>query len=624
MLEPANRIILRNTGHRGLPRRRRSTRSASGSRPAADRPLIREAGDLERLLAEREPLYREFAAHVVDGERRAGRGRRRDRGGAPLERVTVPIPGRSYDVVVGSGVLVDRRRGTCRRSRCATRVRGGGPRRWPTAVRARSRRRSRGAGIKTVSLSVPVGRGREDAAGLRDAAPPAREAGGAPRRPRSSPLGGGTVGDLAGFVAATYMRGIPFVQVPTTLTAQVDAAIGGKTAVNLPEGKNLVGAFHQPLARAGRRRHAGDAGPIATSAPGWRRSRSTPSRSTSSCSRSSSATPPRSSPATRRRSSALVARCVAAKARTVAEDERDRGARLVLNYGHTLGHALERLDAFAGRTHGEAIAIGMVFAARLAEARDLAPPGLPARTNRLLTSLGLETDGRPAAGRAPSCRRSGWTRSSTAGFASSCSRTSDVPSWSTTCPTTEVRDDPARDGSAGVNVLFLFGPNLGALGRRDPAMYGDADAGADHGRGRRARHARWATRCGGIRPITRASWSGWLLAAAGDGRRRRRAERRRAHPLPPTPCATRSRRAGCRSWRSTCRTSTAREEFRRTSVLAERLPRLDRRPRGRWLSSGAGGDAVDHRTEATGARRTAGDARRRCGARHASCSTSAT
>ena len=89
----------------------------------------------------------------------------------------------------------------------------------------------------------------------------------------------------------------------------------------------------------------------------------------------------------------LVARCVTAKARTVAEDERDRGARLVLNYGHTLGHALERLDAFAGRTHGEAVAVGMAFAARLAEARDLAATGLLARTNHLLTSLGLEPGG---------------------------------------------------------------------------------------------------------------------------------------------------------------------------------------------------------------------------------------
>src|SRR5207342_3059537 len=89
----------------------------------------------------------------------------------------------------------------------------------------------------------------------------------------------------------------------------------------------------------------------------------------------------------------LMARCARAKAAAVAGDERDTGARLILNYGHTLGHALERLDAFAGRSHGEAIAVGMVFAARLAEVRGLCAEGLAARTTRLLTSLGLETTG---------------------------------------------------------------------------------------------------------------------------------------------------------------------------------------------------------------------------------------
>ena len=206
-------------------------------------------------------------------------------------------------------------------------------------------------------------------------------------------LGGGAVGDLAGFVASTYMRGMPLIQVPTTLTAQVDAAVGGKTAVNLPEGKNLVGTFHQPSAvlcdtaplasledrdfRSGLAEVAkyaltldlglldeleSDPGPVLARDP--------------------------------HALEQLVTRCVAAKARTVAADERDRGVRLFLNYGHTLGHALERLDSFAGRTHGEAIAVGMVFAARLAEARGLARDrDLTGRTVRLLSALGLEIDG---------------------------------------------------------------------------------------------------------------------------------------------------------------------------------------------------------------------------------------
>jgi 3-dehydroquinate synthase len=206
-------------------------------------------------------------------------------------------------------------------------------------------------------------------------------------------LGGGAVGDLAGFVASTYMRGVPCVQVPTTLLAQVDAAIGGKTAVNLPEGKNLVGTFAQP------------AGVVADVDP----LRGLPEREF----RSGLAEVAKyaltldrellarleadPAPLLARDPDVLeevVARCVASKARVVAQDERDDGARLVLNYGHTLGHALERLDTFAGRSHGEAVAVGMVFAARLAEARGDAAPGLVARTARLLSALGIDPDAR--------------------------------------------------------------------------------------------------------------------------------------------------------------------------------------------------------------------------------------
>jgi 3-dehydroquinate synthase len=205
-------------------------------------------------------------------------------------------------------------------------------------------------------------------------------------------LGGGAVGDLAGFVAATYMRGVPFVQVPTTLTAQVDAAIGGKTAVNLPEGKNLVGAFHQPVAVIA------DVRTLATLSERDYRS------GLAEVAKYGLTLDPELLDLLERDPAAVlgrdpgaledvVARCVRAKAGVVVEDERDAGRRLVLNYGHTLGHALERLDAFAGRTHGEAIATGMVFAARLAEAEGLAEAGLAARHVRLLASLGLEAGG---------------------------------------------------------------------------------------------------------------------------------------------------------------------------------------------------------------------------------------
>jgi 3-dehydroquinate synthase len=179
--------------------------------------------------------------------------------------------------------------------------------------------------------------------------------------------------------------------VPTTLTAQVDAAIGGKTGVNIPEGKNLVGAFHQPVAVLA------DVATLVTLPDRAFRS------GLAEIAKYALTLDPEllellerdPSPLLEREPQVLeevVTRCVRAKAAVVAADERDTGRRLVLNYGHTLGHALERQDAFAGRTHGEAISAGMVFAARLSEAFGRGTPGLAARHVRLLASLGLETD----------------------------------------------------------------------------------------------------------------------------------------------------------------------------------------------------------------------------------------
>ena len=292
-----------------------------------------------------------------------------------MVRVTVPIPGRAYDVVIGTGVIGDGRAAPARaaegddaRSWWPTAT---WPRRGSTALAAASARR----GLAAVLLTVPPG---EDAKTLqvygtllhqlatqeahRDDVVVAL-GGGVDRRPRRVRRVDLHAG---GAVRAGARR---------RCTAQVDAAIGGKTAVNLPEGKNLVGTFAQPRAVLADVERARVAAPSATSGRGSPRWRSTPSRSTSSCSRSSESDP---APVLARDPAALealVARCVRGKARTVAEDERDTGARLILNYGHTLGHALERLDAFAGRTHGEAIAVGMVFAARLAERRGIAPAG---------------------------------------------------------------------------------------------------------------------------------------------------------------------------------------------------------------------------------------------------------
>ena len=164
-------------------------------------------------------------------------------------------------------------------------------------------------------------------------------------------VGGGVVTDTAGFAAAVYHRGVPVVHVPTTLLGQVDAAIGGKTGVNLPEGKNLVGAFWQPaavlcdtevLATLPPREYASGLGEMA--------------KYHFLTGDDLGALP----------LDARVARCVAIKAEIVAADEREGGRRALLNYGHTLAHALETAGQYDLR-HGEAVALGLIFAARLAQ-----------------------------------------------------------------------------------------------------------------------------------------------------------------------------------------------------------------------------------------------------------------
>jgi 3-dehydroquinate synthase len=199
-------------------------------------------------------------------------------------------------------------------------------------------------------------------------------------------VGGGVVGDLAGFVAATYMRGIPFVQVPTTLVAMIDASIGGKTGVDTPAGKNLVGAFHQPAAvlidpnvlgtLPERELRAGLAeaikhGVIADAGYFDRTVASLPALLS-----------PGGSTSTAMRS--LIEGSVAIKQSVVARDEREQGLRKILNFGHTLGHAAEALSGFA-LLHGEAIAIGMAVESCLAERLRVAEAGTAERVRMALT-----------------------------------------------------------------------------------------------------------------------------------------------------------------------------------------------------------------------------------------------
>jgi shikimate kinase/3-dehydroquinate synthase len=201
---------------------------------------------------------------------------------------------------------------------------------------------------------------------------------GATRADQVVALGGGVVGDLAGFCAATYQRGIAVVQVPTTLVAQVDSAYGGKTAIDLPEGKNYVGAYHQPAAVLTDPELLATL-PAAELAAGYAEVVKTALIAGGTLwDRVSGGAPV---------DAATIAACVRTKLRVVAADERDAGARQVLNLGHTVGHAIETVTGYRRYRHGEAVGLGLLVALRLSgndALRELvgellASAGLPAR-----------------------------------------------------------------------------------------------------------------------------------------------------------------------------------------------------------------------------------------------------
>ena len=204
-------------------------------------------------------------------------------------------------------------------------------------------------------------------------------------------LGGGVIGDLAGFVAATFNRGMPFVQVPTSLAAMVDASIGGKTAVDLPQGKNLVGAFHQP------RLTLADLGTLTTlpqreMAAGWAEAIKHGLILDADLLRTfeehAEAVQALETPL----ATDIVRRSTAIKADVVSRDERETlGIRALLNYGHTLGHALEAATGYATLLHGEAVAVGMTAAVRISRDMGLIGQDVVDRQDRLLERFGLPT-----------------------------------------------------------------------------------------------------------------------------------------------------------------------------------------------------------------------------------------
>ena len=206
-------------------------------------------------------------------------------------------------------------------------------------------------------------------------------------------LGGGVVGDLAGFVASIYLRSVPYVQVPTTLLAQVDSSIGGKTAVNTPRGKNLIGSFYQP-------RHVLIDTEVLQTLPDVEYRAGLAAVVKYGAIRDAAFfhyLEGHVSDILARDIGVLgqlIFRSCVNKALVVMEDEREQGQRALLNFGHTLGHAFETLGQYAGLRHGEAVAIGMVFAARLSRVLGHCGRGVESRLTALLEALGLPT--RPA------------------------------------------------------------------------------------------------------------------------------------------------------------------------------------------------------------------------------------
>lgn len=201
-------------------------------------------------------------------------------------------------------------------------------------------------------------------------------------------LGGGVVGDLAGFVAGTFMRGVRFVQVPTTLLAQVDASVGGKTAVDLPQAKNAVGVFHQPslvLADVGTLASLPDREFRAGLAEVVKHAAIADARMFDYLREQATAILSRDLSVLTR----LVARNCQIKSEVVQADPQEAGWRAVLNYGHTLGHAIERAAGEWDLRHGEAVAFGMIAEAEASERLQLADSGVAGQLRSVLQALGL-------------------------------------------------------------------------------------------------------------------------------------------------------------------------------------------------------------------------------------------
>jgi 3-dehydroquinate synthase len=341
-------------------------------RAGGRRPLARDRARFEALHAERRPLYDRIADVVLTDSSRDV-VRRAVPAIAALPPGTRMLWARSasaeYPVYVGHGVLP-----------AAPRPRGGRP--FVVTDETVGALYGGAVGDAAETIAIPPGEGAKtwEQAGrvLR-----ALAAAGMEHDDHVVALGGGVVGDLAGFCAASYQRGVPVVQLPTTLVAQVDSAYGGKTGVDLPEGKNYAGAYHQPAAVLADpavlatlpppELAAGWAEVIKTAliagGPLWERVRDPDAEVDAD----------------------LVLACARTKLAVVAEDERDQGRRQVLNLGHTVGHAIETATGYARYRHGEAVGLGLLAALTLS-----GQPVLREQVAALLAGHGLPVTLDPA------------------------------------------------------------------------------------------------------------------------------------------------------------------------------------------------------------------------------------
>ena len=363
------------------------------------RPLVQggdPVGRIRQLAAARERFY--GAAHRVNGVAElSGVIETVDHlvaAGMPSATTLLRASTKIGEVTLGEGIAVEAVGGILQRLEARRAVLVSEPGAW-AAFGEGVAEGLRAAGWQVDTVMLPEGEAAKQLAVVGDAARELARL----RVERRDPLiaiGGGALGDPAGFLAATYLRGVPWIQVPTTLVAQVDSAIGGKTGVDLPEGKNLLGAFHQPVAIVldlaalaplpERQRRAALGEVVKMAALGDEALFATLEADGDAVARSE---------ASSLESGALaevVERPAWAKIEVVTADEREHGAtggRITLNLGHTVAHALEAVDGYATLLHGEAVGYGLRAAVRVGIAVGVTPPDRAARIERLLDAVDL-------------------------------------------------------------------------------------------------------------------------------------------------------------------------------------------------------------------------------------------